>query len=246
MLFFRRLFLMLFIMLFIMIPMILSLASCGLSKSSNKNESPSGASDRSEEGGPLISADCIAAWPTYVDANPVGLYEERRNEIETRSGSMYYKTAALQKTTILESDSEHVKIKLVVDDLEPFSIPRTVNVTKTIFKNEFLKGCDPGNPVTINPIPDNLQETPVTRVKMLENKQISIHVGAGTFNCTYRKVQIEQTSVVHLSLQETWITQNSGRFSELKSKSVFNTKNHGVDQTVIRKSELMTRISRIF
>lgn len=228
---------------FQIIPLTFLSVSCGVSDSSHQGDSNSAAQGSSEEAlrnGPpptQAPATCLAAWNKYVEANPVGLYEEREIEIETKSGSMKYMTKTLQKTTILESSAEQVKVALVVDDVFPVLVPRSVNTTKMVLKDDFLRGCDGENPVSVTPIPEN----PLPHAKVLDSKLLKIKVGAGTFNCEYRKTQAEIVSISNTTVAETWIAQIDGRLSEVKSVSVSSTKNHGEVQMLTRKSELLKR-----
>lgn len=230
-----------FFQMFRVVPLILVFAACGVSEPSKRSDSnPQKFEDVPEpvEGAPsAVHAHCLAAWNTYVGSHAVGLQEERKIEISTQSGSNYLKTVVLQKITILESNAEHVKMALVVDDLEPLLIPKSVNTIKTVSKSEFLKGCHPENPLTASPLLDG----PMENLKIIESKQSDIQVGAGTFNCSYRKIQSEWVSFANTTITETWIAQSEGRLFEVKSNSVSRSRNHGTDQTRMRTSELMKR-----
>ncbi len=127
---------------------------------------------------------CEKLWKDYVAANPVGLSTTHEATSTIVTGGVSNVSKSTSTFTVLQSKDELVETKSEYQMTSPITSEPSVN-SDPYTKVEFLAGCKPGE--GDRQLPENM------KVEILEQRDESITVPAGTFSAHYVKSKVTTT-----------------------------------------------------
>jgi len=163
------------------------LISCG--KDETKGTTPA---TRPEA--PRETVPCETAWAKLVEAMKVGTIATYTTTSTTDvPGSAPLTTKSERIETVTEVTPEQYAFDSVTKTLTPAPTPEQ-KVTITVKKADFIQGCK-----TPAPAPEGF------KMEVLEEKDESVTVPAGTFASNYRKTKLTDADGKQETLSEMWM-----------------------------------------